>query len=31
MFEPTHTDTIEWGPAHLREDEPEFDFTPEDN
>ncbi len=29
MYEPTTT--IEWGPAHLRDEAPEFDGTPEDN
>ena len=29
MFEPTLT--AEWGPAHLRDGDDEFDFEPEDN
>jgi len=28
MYEPV---TIEWGPAHLRDEDAEFDFTPDDN
>lgn len=30
MYEPTTT-TIEWGPAHLRDEDTDFDFTPDDN
>lgn len=29
MYEPTTT--IEWGPAHLRDEDADFDFTPDDN
>lgn len=27
----TQTITIEWGPAHLRDEDDDFDLTPEDN
>lgn len=29
MFDPTIT--LEWGPAHLRDDSADFDLIPEDN